>query len=474
MKYATVCSGVEAFTVGCKKLPDWKPVWFSEIEPFPCQVLQYHYPDVPNLGDMTKLSSNRLYVRSTFDVLAGGTPCQSFSIAGLRGGLDDERGNLALEYCRILIEKQPSWFLWENVPGVFSSFTDDKESKVYARDRTNTGYFGFETSTDGSDSNNEDGTDTIQGYDCTQSADFARLLQAFRECGYSVCYRVLDSQYFGVPQRRRCVFVVGYRGNDWRPPFAVLFERESLYRDYTPGRPQGEGTAQDAAADPEISGGTVSKTKGTKQRSGKSNKGRGRGRRRPDDGDRDGYGQSGTRVDPVVFDLTQITNVNNRSNPKNGDPTPTICKGNAHNIASVMWWDGGQTAQTLDRVLSKGQTMPDKNRFPAVLVPVQMQSFQYKASIANTMPVEEVSQPIGATKVPALFSQCSLVRRLTPLECERLQGFPDNYTNIPGASDTVRYQAIGNSMTTHVIEWLCNRIDKVDKLLKKLQKIDIK
>ena len=129
MRYASVCSGIEAATVAWHTL-GWTPVWFSQYDPehdygkgpdFPSQVLEHYYPGVPNLGDMTKLRDNETYKRSEFDMLVGGTPCQSFSIAGLRGGLDDERGNLALEFVRILAERQPRWFIWENVPGVLSS-----------------------------------------------------------------------------------------------------------------------------------------------------------------------------------------------------------------------------------------------------------------------------------------------------------------------------------------------------------------
>jgi len=221
IKYGTVCSGIEACSVAWQGL-NWQPVWFSEIEPFPCAVLAHHYLEVPNLGDMTKISEDERFRNNTIDLMAGGTPCQSFSIAGLRKGLDDERGNLALEFCRLLIEKQPRWFLWENVPGVFSSFTNEEAGKI-----------GLERS-------DRPGNETDQ-MDVWETADFATLLTAFQECGYSCAWRVLDAQYFGVPQRRRRVFVVGYLGNDWRPPFAVLFERECLQRDFTPCREEKRG-----------------------------------------------------------------------------------------------------------------------------------------------------------------------------------------------------------------------------------------
>jgi DNA (cytosine-5)-methyltransferase 1 len=237
MNYSDVCTGIGAPTVAWKPL-GWKAQWFSEIEPFPCKVLKYHYPDIPNLGDMMKLENNEIFRHSNIDVFVGGTPCQSFSLAGLRGGMADVRGNLALEFCRILTIKRPRWFVWENVPGVFSSFTDDPNSTSY------TGY------------------DSGAGpeYDITQTADFATLLAAFSECGYSCAWRVLDSQWFGVPQRRRRVFVVGHIGNDWRPPFAVLFERHSLQGHPSPGEKKeqsltgtinaGAGRSRGAGIDP--------------------------------------------------------------------------------------------------------------------------------------------------------------------------------------------------------------------------------
>jgi site-specific DNA-cytosine methylase len=127
MIYGSVCSGIEAATVAWRGL-GWKPAFFSEIEKFPCKLLNHYYPQIPNIGDMTKADSNEDYQQSTINLLVGGTPCQSFSVAGLRAGLNDKRGNLALEYCRMLIVKKPKWFVWENVPGVLTSFSTETES----------------------------------------------------------------------------------------------------------------------------------------------------------------------------------------------------------------------------------------------------------------------------------------------------------------------------------------------------------
>ena len=180
MRYGSVCSGVEAASLAWEPL-GWQPQWFSEIEAFPSAVLQHHWPDVPNLGDMT--SEHFRNNTTPVDLLVGGTPCQSFSVAGLRGGLDDERGNLALEFCRIVDQLTPRWVVWENVPGVLSS---------------------------------------------NGGRDFGSIVGAMAELGYNVAWRVLDAQHFGVPQRRRRVFLVGHLGADERGATAVLLESHSL------------------------------------------------------------------------------------------------------------------------------------------------------------------------------------------------------------------------------------------------------
>ena len=186
MRYGSVCSGIEAATAAWHHM-GWEAAFFSEIEKFPCAVLEHRYPDVPLHGDFTTIKENEY---GKIDLLVGGTPCQSFSVAGLRGGLDDDRGNLALEFCRLAQREQPRWIVWENVPGVLSS---------------------------------------------SGGRDFGSILGALEDLGYGLAYRVLDAQYFGVAQRRRRVFVVGYLG-DWRPAAAVLFERHSMSGHPAPSR----------------------------------------------------------------------------------------------------------------------------------------------------------------------------------------------------------------------------------------------
>ena len=188
MKYGSVCSGVEAASLAWEPF-GWQPQWFSEIDKFPSAVLQHHWPDVPNLGDMT---SNEFRNNATpVDLIVGGTPCQSFSVAGLRRGLDDQNGNLALEFCRLIDRATPQWFVWENVPGVLSS---------------------------------------------NKGKDFGSIVGAMAEIGYNVAWRILDAQHFGTPQRRRRIFLVGHIGADGREAAAVLFDSHSLQGHPPPSR----------------------------------------------------------------------------------------------------------------------------------------------------------------------------------------------------------------------------------------------
>lgn len=180
LTYASLCDGIGAVQVAWAHL-GWRCVWTSEIEPFACAVVDHHF-HLANLGDMTKISEEMVRGNGKLDIIVGGTPCQSFSVAGLRKGLDDPRGNLALEFLRIVGLAQPRWVVWENVPGVLS----------------------------------------VDG-----GRAFGSFLGALGQLGYGFAWRSLDAQFFGVPQRRRRVFVVGHLG-DWRPAAAVLLEPEGL------------------------------------------------------------------------------------------------------------------------------------------------------------------------------------------------------------------------------------------------------
>ena len=186
MTYLSVCSGIEAVSVAWESL-GFKPIGFSEIAPFPCELLKQKYPAVKNYGDITQYEK---WNAGQFDILVGGTPCQSFSVAGKRGGTADERGALMYAYLGIVETYRPRWIIWENVPGVLSS---------------NSGY------------------------------DFASFLAGLEECGYGWAYRVFDALYFGVPQRRRRVFVIGHLDNRTDLAAKVLFEPESMCGDIAAG-----------------------------------------------------------------------------------------------------------------------------------------------------------------------------------------------------------------------------------------------
>lgn len=172
MRYGTVCSGIECFSLAVAAR-GWEPAWFAEIEPYCCDLLKERYPHVPNLGDITKIKAV-----SRCEVVVAGTPCQSFSVNAEQRGLDDARGQLALRFAEIIKQARPRWVVWENVPGVLTS---------------------------------------------GGGRDFGVFLNTLGQCGYGVAYRVLDSRFFGVAQRRRRVFVVGHY-RDWRRAAAVLFD----------------------------------------------------------------------------------------------------------------------------------------------------------------------------------------------------------------------------------------------------------
>jgi DNA (cytosine-5)-methyltransferase 1 len=194
MRYGSVCSGIEAATVAWESL-GWQPVFFAEIDPFCCALLKEKYPEVPNLGDFTKIQASD--IREPIDVMVGGTPCQSFSVAGKRGGLDDPRGNLTLEFLRLAGRLRPTWIVWENVPGVLS---------------------------------------------IDKGRTFGAFLHALGELGYGFAYRILDAQFFGVAQRRRRVFVVGCLGS-WQRAAAVLFDAPGLRWNPPPSREKGKSVA---------------------------------------------------------------------------------------------------------------------------------------------------------------------------------------------------------------------------------------
>ena len=213
MKYLSICSGIEAASVGWHQL-GWQPVGFSEIEPFPSAVLAHRFPDVPNLGDMTKFKEWDI---EQIDLLVGGTPCQAFSVAGLRRGLEDARGNLTLTFCHMADHFDPEWIVWENVPGVLSS--QDNAFGCFL------------------------GALCGNGEPLVPDGrwDNAGLVSGPQR---TVAWRVLDAQYFGVAQRRRRVFVLAVRGaRNWAAAAALFPIADGLFWDSPPSREARQGVA---------------------------------------------------------------------------------------------------------------------------------------------------------------------------------------------------------------------------------------
>lgn len=432
MKYATVCSGIEACSAAWEPL-GWKPVFFSEIEKYQSAVLAHHYPTVPNLGDMTKI--NGYEYTNAVDVFCGGTPCQSFSIAGMRGGLADERGNLALTFCRLVDQIRPKWVIWENVPGVLSS---------------------------------------------NKGRDFGAILGALGELGYGFAYRVLDAQYFGVPQRRRRVFVVGHIGGGWAAPAQVLFEPESVCGHIAPRRGKGERVAAYAETD----FGTYSEGVGTLRKKGGHVGGGGEtivsnwpadisptldasfGRLQGADNQSINNG-AGLFV-PVIFN--PYPGKENR-----GLPSSKSCHTlDRSHVPAVAYMGGidqelnhftdGQPCGTLTKgsPTGGGKPLPAIYAFPGNWVNRKPENG------GNGCNFTEIAPTLTKMDVAGIITN-AYVRRITPKEAERLQGFPDNYTAIHGAKtpDTARYQALGNSMAVPVMRWIGERIQKVEDILNK-------
>jgi DNA (cytosine-5)-methyltransferase 1 len=482
LTFGSVCSGIEAASVAWHPL-GWRASFLSEIEAFPRAVLSHHYPEVPLHGDFTTIRKDQY---RPIDLLVGGTPCQSFSIAGLRGGLPDERGNLALEYLKLAQRLRPRWLVWENVPGVLSS---------------------------------------------AGGRDFGSILGGLVELGYGFAYRVLDAQYvrvdgFGraVPQRRRRVFVVGCLG-DWRRAAAVLFEPESLSGNPAPRRWAGEGITYDVAArlaasgrgferagetrgqDPVIAvadvaptlnahfgdkqgledqhingGGACSLPRVSNPLTARMHKGInttldegqtliptiGAGfdvahslRADGFDASEDGTGR-GTPIVPVSFDCkgSQVQHT--------ADGAALTLRSMSHDGSHAN--AGGHAAIVFDttQITSKAnRSRGSSGACHALAAGAHPPALAFHG--AQDPDVSgDVTHPVGRN---VGLETCALtgwrVRRLTPTECERLQGFPDGWTDIPwrgksNAPDGPRYKALGNSMACNVMRWIGQRIQLVE------------
>lgn len=389
MRYGSVCSGIEAASVAWESL-GWQASFLSEIEPFPRSVLAHHYPNTPLHGDFTTIKDGDY---EPIDLLVGGTPCQSFSVAGLRAGLDDPRGNLMLEFGALAKRLRPTWLVWENVPGVLSS---------------------------------------------NGGRDFGSFLAMLGQLGYGFAYRVLDAQYFGVAQRRRRVFVVGYLG-DWRRAAAVLFESDCLRGNPAPSREAGKEAASDA------------RSRVAKCLTAKSN-----------------MRLNGTDEDFVTYGIPG--NWIGRK-PENGgnavepmiDVAPCQTKTDRHGVAysvALRGREGGATAELGDETAGCLRASSGGGDKPHVLTVHGTQD-----PCVSDRTAFALGRNNGGEN--AVMQQMA-VRRLTPTECERLQGFPDNYTQVPHrnkpAADGPRYKALGNSMAVPVMKWIGERIAAVEAI----------
>ena len=385
IRYGSLCSGIEAASVAWEPL-GWQPAWFAEIEPFPCAVLAHHWPHVPNHGDMTQLVGKILNGSiEAPDVLVGGTPCQAFSVAGLRGSLDDERGNLTLVLIRILDAidfirarngQPPCILVWENVPGVLST-----------KDNAFGCFLGG-----------------LAGEDMPLEPAGQKWANAGCVLGHKrrIAWRILDAQYFGVPQCRRRVFVVASAGSTG--PAEILFERQG--QTWHPAA--GAEAREDPAAFIEGSFGAY---------------------RQSDVG-----GTLKARGGTLSGGSETLLVVHGRQTPCTSVKAFTLdCQHNGNtNVVCIH-------GNTIGRQLHNGGN--------------------------GTGAIQDgTSYTLTATDRHAV-SDGLQVRRLTPVECERLQGFPDNHTLIPWRGkpaaecpDSPRYKAIGNSMAVPVMRFIGKRI----------------
>jgi len=492
MKFGSVCSGIEAASVAWHPL-GWTAAWLSEIEPFPCAVLKHHYPDVPNHGDMTLLPEKILSGQvEAPDLFCGGTPCQAFSVAGLRNSLDDARGNLsltfvgianAIDHVRSLRGDSPAIVFWENVPGVLNT-----------KDNAFGCFLG-----------------ALAGESEPITAPGERWSNAGCVFGpqRTVAWRVLDAQYFGVAQRRRRVFVVASARDDINPA-EILFEFEGVRRDTAPRRETGKVTPTISSSGTGVSrvgfncedewfietpvcGALDTECGGNKMNHQTINSGHllpvssfyesSLAQYREDtvsgtikaSGGVAGGGSETFLAQPVAV---------YENHPSDSRVTEL---GDISSTVRARWGTGGGNLPMVSQPIAYNITFCDANGTRSdrpngglYVNETDVTSTLTKAGIGTN-----VAQPVGtdlynctitgdiactftadttsSTHSGPTVMQAMAVRRLTPIECERLQGFPDGYTNIPWrkaaeSPDGPRYKALGNSWAVPVVAWIGQRI----------------
>lgn len=405
MRYVSLFSGIEAASVAWEPL-GWEAVAFAEIEPFPSAVLAERFPDVPNLGDVTKVDWSQF--AGAVDVVVGGSPCQAFSTAGKRRGLMDERGLLMLEFVRACAEIRPRYVLWENVPGVLSQ---DK------------------------------------------GRAFGTLLGELEDIGLSCAWRVLDAQFFGVAQRRQRVFLVGCAAVGRAA--AVLFERAGMPWHPAPSQQKRQELAEAAGG----------RAEGTVESFGIRN---------------DMTLKAGNNVMQTMLRggesgmhmlVCAASGQANAETTLDGS-TPTLTTLHeapilAYSMVERCGKPGGGKGPLLQEDVSS--TIRAEGMQQTIFQPygADVRDGRLTENLSGTLQTR--SESLNFTN-PALVPKGSdyVIRRLTPLECERLQGFPDDWTRIPWKGkpaeecpDTLRYHCCGNSMAVPVMRWLGERIQMV-------------
>jgi len=377
LKYVSLFSGIEAASVAFSEL-DFQPVAFCELDRFCDKVLKKHYPNVPNLGDITKVDWSEFADESIF-LIIGGSPCQSFSIAGNRESLNGE-SRLMFEYIRAIREIKPKWFIWENVPGALSA----------------------------------------KGLQGESGGAFKCFLRELSELGYGMSWRVLDAQFFGVAQRRRRVFVVGCSDGRVADTAKVLFEPESMCWDSKSSKEKRESITR------RYKKGTRKSSTLKLRHTGTDNHGGGEG--------------------PMVTNDLSCTLSTHQ------DQVIFCCVNDTANMAIDENMYG--------TLLRRGET-------PSVITKC------IQSNIINRQPqngsngtgvISELSYTLTTVEPHAVVSEYSRPRRLTPIECERLQGFPDDYTKLDDKTpDSRRYKALGNSFAVPVVKWIGERILLVER-----------
>ena len=414
MNYLSLFSGIEAASVAWEAF-GWNCAGVAEIDPFACAVLAHRYPQVPNLGDITKITKEQLdeikEERKGIDLVVGGSPCQSFSVAGLRKGLEDPRGNLMYEYIRVVEAVRPKWLIWENVPGALSA---DKGQA------------------------------------------FATLLQSLAELGYFLSWRVLDAQHFGVPQRRRRVFLVGC-SDPKTSPFKVLFESESGEGNTVPS---GEEGKEDS---PSAESGFAKHGRGDRHEvyNVTFNDANGRRKDRPNGRCYIAEYFEHHPNDSRVKGPKDIANAVTKRYGTGGGNVPLIREYTPCDLYNTSVDESGTVASITTQSNATGSG-------PRLI------EHEIESKLSSTLQARDYKGPSaddfsgGAQKL-VLEKPSSRVRRLTPLECERLQGFPNRWTEIPYRKKTAekcptspRYKALGNSMAVPVMRWIGNRIRRLE------------